>query len=213
MTKSKYAVILASGGKGKRFGENKQFFNMSGEPLIIRTLRKFQDDYTQIIVVTSDIKKIRFLLLEYKLRCDNIVLSGAQRTDSIRNGLAVLKPEIEYVLVHDGARPNVSLQLIKNICQAVVDLKAVIPIIPVKDTIKEIEGNRVICTPERSKLFAVQTPQAFAKDILLQAYQQKTPATDDASLVEKLGITVYTVPGEEENIKVTTKADLKLIKN
>jgi 2-C-methyl-D-erythritol 4-phosphate cytidylyltransferase len=212
MKNSKYAVIIAAGGRGKRFGENKQFFADQGEPIAIRTLRKFQEGFNQIIVVTSDIKRIRFLLIEYKLKCDNIVLSGKTRTDSIRNGLTVLKPDIEYVLVHDGARPNVSEQLIKNICEVVVDLKAVIPVIPVKDTIKEIEGNKVQLTPERSKLVAVQTPQAFDKDILIQAYQQKIIATDDAGLVEKLGVQVYTIPGEENNIKITTKEDLKLIK-
>jgi len=208
----KYAVIIAAGGSGQRFGQNKQFFEIDGEPVIIRTIKKFQSGFDQIIVVTSDIDKMSEMISKYGLMVSNMVLAGKERHDSINNGLSAINPDIEYVLVHDGARLNVSKGLIDRIKQTVVEKKAVIPVIKVKDTIKLIDKDGFVeKTLDRGKLAAVQTPQAFEVNILKEAYklERDEQITDDASLIEKSGQKVFVIEGEEDNIKLTTREDLK----
>jgi len=211
ISKEKYAVIIAGGGSGSRFGEDKQFFSYKDIPIIIKTTRKFQNNCDQLIVVTSNIEKIKMYSEKHNLTVDNYVASGAQRIDSIRNGLAVVRDDINFVMVHDGARPNVSEDLISELKSEVVSKKAVIPVITVKDTIKVVKESIVESTPERSNLYAVQTPQIFSRELLQKAYDTNYSATDDAGLVEQLGERVYAIAGEESNIKITTKEDLRYL--
>ncbi|MDR2428707.1 MAG: 2-C-methyl-D-erythritol 4-phosphate cytidylyltransferase [Candidatus Margulisbacteria bacterium] len=219
----KIALILAAGGQGRRFGQNKQLFLWKNKPLFIHTLEKFTSlersrkavlKISQLIIVASDVRKFAKILKKYKVKYDNLVSGGQERYDSIRGGLAALRGEITHVLIHDGARPNVTGSLVARLKKALAKHPVVIPVVPLTDTIKIVRSNKVLSTPKRAELFAAQTPQCFRKDILLQAYARVDPqdCTDDAMLVEKLGAPVYVVPGDPRNIKITTKEDLRYIK-
>lgn len=213
----KIALIVAAGGAGKRFGQDtgKQFFLYQEKPLLIYTLEKFKQKVAQLIIAIApqDKKTLQDYLTRYDLTCDAIVAGGTERYDSVRNALAVLQEDITHVFIHDGARPNVSAELLARICKEAESYDAVVPVMPVTDTIKVIKDNTVVLTPKRADLFAVQTPQAFRKKTILEAYAKIDPqdCTDDAMLVEKLGVPVRAVPGEASNIKITTKEDLKFI--
>lgn len=146
----------------------------------------------------------------------SVVVGGAERPDSVRSALAAVG-EPDFVLVHDAARPLTPLDQIQRVVAALnAGLRAVIPVLPVTDTIKAVDANgAVLGTPERAGLRAVQTPQGFETALLQRAYQQsasqqKTAVTDDASLVENLGVPVHTVAGDPLAFKVTTPLDLRL---
>lgn len=216
----KSAVLIMSGGRGKRFGADsgKQLFEFNGKPLMFYTIEKFIGLVDQIIVIIDpDFKTaLEQQLKKYKLKIDAIVAGGKERYDSVKNGLNYLAkdPSVEYVLIHDGARPNISADLIKKSLQAVKKHMAVIPAIPVKDTIKQIAGTEVLKTIPRQDLFSIQTPQCFKKELITAAYQTTdcTDCTDDSMVLEKTGQKVFVIPGEEENIKITSKNDLKYLK-
>ncbi|GBR74917.1 2-C-methyl-D-erythritol 4-phosphate cytidylyltransferase [Candidatus Termititenax aidoneus] len=210
----KIALILAAGGQGRRFGRNKQLFLHKNKPLFIHTIEKFQKQKIgQLIIAAGEAKKFQRLLEKYKIKGAAVVAGGVERCDSIRHGLAALRGDITHVFIHDGARPNVTDSLVARLKKALRKHAAVIPVIPVADTIKVVKNNKILATPRRAELFAAQTPQCFRKDIILKAYAKINPqnCTDDAMLVEKLGLPVYTVPGEADNIKITTREDLKYI--
>ncbi|MDR1453118.1 MAG: 2-C-methyl-D-erythritol 4-phosphate cytidylyltransferase [Candidatus Margulisbacteria bacterium] len=214
----KFALLLAAGGQGRRFGQNKQLFLHKNKPLFVHTLEKLVNQHDrikldQIIIVCDAPEKFVKILKKYKIKSADIVKGGRERSDSVRNGLAALRGDITHVLIHDGARPNVTGSLVARLKKALAKYPAVIPVVPVVDTIKVVKNNKVLATPRRAALFAAQTPQCFRKDLLLQAYAQVDPrgCTDDAMLVEKLGAPVYTVPGDPRNIKITTKEDLRYI--
>ena len=208
----KIALIVAAGGSGKRFGQNKQLFLYQGKPLFIHTIEKFKKQkITQLIVVAGDVPKFTKILQKYRIKYDNIVKSGKERHDSIRNGLAIVRKDITHVMIHDGARPNVTDSLVARLKKALVKHNAVIPVVPVVDTIKVVRNSQIVTTPKRTELFAAQTPQCFHKETILRAYAKvdASDCTDDAMLIEKMGVSVYTVPGEPGNIKITTREDLK----
>ena len=141
----------------------------------------------------------------------SVVVGGAQRPDSVRSALAAVG-EPDFILVHDAARPLTPLDQIQRVVAALeAGLRAVIPVLPVADTIKAVDANgAVLGTPERAGLRAVQTPQGFETALLRRAYQQNASVTDDASLVENLGVPVHTVAGDPLAFKVTTPLDLRL---
>ena len=141
----------------------------------------------------------------------SVVVGGAQRPDSVRSALAAVG-EPDFILVHDAARPLTPLDQIQRVVAALkAGLRAVIPVLPVADTIKAVDANgAVLGTPERAGLRAVQTPQGFETALLRRAYQQNANVTDDASLVENLGVPVHTVAGDPLAFKVTTPLDLRL---
>lgn len=214
----KYAVIIAAGGQGRRFGvkEGKQLFEIDGQPMIIKTIKQFIGQVDQIIVVfdadSIDILKNR--LAESSLVVDKIIAGGQERYDSVIKGLSAVSEDIDSVLIHDGARPNVSAELVVRCKKALLEHSAVVPVIPVCDTIKVVKNNLVVETPPRSSLFAVQTPQCFKKELIVKAYSSVELAgcTDDAMLVERCGEQVFTIEGEVANIKITTKDDLRYLK-
>ena len=209
----KIALIIAAGGAGKRFGQNKQLFLYQGKPLIVHTIEKFQKQkIDQLIIVAGAVPQFAKMLKKYKIKYDTLVPGGPERCGSVRRGLAVVRQDITHVMIHDGARPNVTGSLLARLRKALRLHPAVIPVIPVTDTVKIVRKGRVAATPPRAELYAAQTPQCFRKEIICRAYAAVNPrgCTDDAMLAEKYGVPVVTIPGEIGNIKITTKADLRL---
>ena len=208
------AVIVAAGSASRMGGIDKVMAPLGGEPMIKRTVRAFQecDAVSEVVIVTREdlILPITKLCQEVKA----VILGGNSRQDSVYKGLGALSKEMKLCAVHDGARPLITWQLIDWVIRGANTYGAAAPAIPVKDTIKTVEGTLVVNTPDRSKLRAVQTPQAFDIDMLkgalLKAYQDKAEVTDDCSAVERLGMKVKILDGDERNIKVTTPLDLKI---
>ena len=143
-----------------------------------------------------------------------VIVGGNSRQESVQRGLAALSGKAKLVAVQDGARPLISRQVIDRTVRAAHTYGAAAPVIPVKDTIKEANGGIVVSTPDRSRLFAVQTPQVFdlalLRGALQKAARENAELTDDCSAVERMGMSVKLVEGEERNLKVTTPFDLKI---
>ena len=211
------AVIVAAGSASRMGGIDKVMATLGGEPMIQRTVRAFQecDAVSEIVIVTREdlILKITDLCKDYP-KVTAVVAGGKSRQESVGNGLNALSKEIKLAAIHDGARPLITWQLIDCCIRAANTYGAAAPAIPVKDTIKTVEGGIVMNTPERSKLRAVQTPQVFDIDLLkgalLKAQQDGAEVTDDCSAVERLGMKIKIVEGDEKNLKVTTPMDLKI---
>ena len=211
------AVIVAAGSASRMGGIDKVMAPIGGEPMILRTVRTFQqcDAIREIVIVTRQdlIVPIMDLCHEFD-KVQMVIVGGASRPESVAAGLSALSDKVKLVAVQDGARPLVSWQVIDRTVRAANTYNAAAPAVPVKDTIKVVSGGIVKETPDRSALQAVQTPQVFDIDLLRIALQQaaETDAqiTDDCSAVERLGMSVKIVEGDERNIKVTTPLDLKI---
>lgn len=211
------AVIVAAGNASRMGGIDKVMAPLKGEAMIVRTVRQFQtcDAVSEIVIVTRE-----DLILPISGACREmgkvkaVVVGGSSRQESVALGLNALSEKIRLVAVHDGARPLVSWQLIDRTIRAANTYGAAAPAIPVKDTIKVVEGRVVQSTPDRATLFAVQTPQVFDFDLLWgalkKARDEGAQVTDDCSAVERLGMKVKIVEGDERNCKVTTPMDLKI---
>ena len=211
------AVIVAAGNASRMGGIDKVMAPIQDEPMIRRTVRTFQecDAVSEIVIVTREdlIGPISELCAVYD-KVTAVVQGGSSRQESVNLGLAALSKKIKLAAIHDGARPLATYELIDRAIRAANTYGAAAPAIPVKDTIKTVEGGLVVNTPDRSKLRAVQTPQVFDIDLLKgalkKAAQDKAEVTDDCSAVERLGMKVKIVEGDERNIKVTTPMDLKI---
>ena len=211
------AVIVAAGSASRMGGIDKVMAPLGGEPMILRTVRVFEDceAVKEIVIVTRKdlIGPIAEICSGFtKIR--SVVQGGSSRQESVKLGLLALSKEVRLAAVHDGARPLVSGELIDKVIRAAHSYGAAAPAIPVKDTIKVFEGGFIAATPDRSTLRAVQTPQVMDRDLLLgaleKAEQEGTALTDDCSAVEHIGMRVRLVEGEERNLKVTTPLDLKI---
>ncbi len=211
------AVIVAAGSASRMGGVDKILADLGGEPVIKRTVRAFQDcdAIAEIVIVTREdrIVPITNLCADFsKVRA--VVVGGKDRPASVHLGMNALSGQIKQVAIHDGARPLVTWQLIDRVVRAGNTYGAAAPAIPVKDTIKTVQGGIVKNTPDRSQLRAVQTPQVFDFDLirgaLKQAILEEAPITDDCSAVERLGMSVKIVEGDERNLKITTPLDLKI---
>ena len=211
------AVIVAAGSASRMGGIDKVMAPLAGEPMIKRTVRTFQecDAVSEIVVVTRAdlIVPITELCKGYP-KVTAVIAGGSSRQESVHLGLGALSGKVELAAIHDGARPLVTWQVIDRAIRAGNTYHAAAPAIPVKDTIKTVQGGVVVNTPDRSSLQAVQTPQVFDFDLirgaLKQAIDEDAPITDDCSAVERLGMSVKIVEGDERNIKVTTPMDLKI---
>lgn len=211
------AVIVAAGSASRMGGIDKVMAELGGEPMIVRTVRAFQksDVIREIVIVTrSDlIEPIGELCADFS-KVKAIVIGGADRQESVENGLAALSDSVRLAAIQDGARPLITEEVIDRTVRAAHSFGAAAPGIPVKDTIKSVQGGIVKETPDRSSLRAIQTPQVFDVDIikgaLENAKKNQIAVTDDCSAVEKMGMTVKIVEGDEQNIKVTTPLDLKI---
>lgn len=213
-------LIIPCGGSGKRFGGEipKQYVELDKVPILFRSLQAFSA--TKMIsscIIAADEAWHSFILdnvKKYKLTFDvNCVTGGEQRQDSVMNALfSDYCSGADKVLIHDAVRPFVSSELIKNLINMLNIWSAVIPVIPVKDTIKVLDENGFVSsTPDRSRLAAVQTPEAFRYACLCDAFkaniQRQKMVTDDASLVELMGEKVKTIVGEAANFKITDRND------
>ena len=211
------AVIVAAGSASRMGGIDKVMAPLGGEPMVVRTVRQFQncDAIREIVIVTR-----ADLLIPISDLCHGfdkvkaVVVGGNSRDESVWQGLNALSDKVKLVAVQDGARPFADWQLIDRVVRCANSYGAAAPAIPVKDTIKIVKGGIVASTPNRSELQAVQTPQVFDFDLLRgalkKAAEDGAEVTDDCSAVERLGMTVKTVEGDERNLKVTTPLDLKL---
>ena len=211
------AVIVAAGSASRMGGIDKVMAPLGGTPMVARTAAAFQnsDAIAEIVIVTRPdlIRPISALCAGMdKVRA--VVAGGSSRQESVWLGLNALSEDIQLAAIHDGARPLVSNLVIDRTVRAANSYGAAAPAVPVKDTIKVVKGGLVEKTPERATLQAVQTPQVFDFDLLRgalkQAEEEKAAVTDDCSAVERLGMKVKIVEGDERNLKVTTPMDLKI---
>lgn len=211
------AVIVAAGNASRMGGIDKVMAQLDGEPMIVRSVRTFQncDAIREIVIVTREdlIVPIMDLCKDFdKVRA--VVVGGQDRPASVRAGLNTLSPKMKLAAIHDGARPLISWEVIDRVVRAANTYGAAAPGVPVKDTVKVVHGGVVYATPNRSKLCAIQTPQVFDADLLrgalTKALKDQLPITDDCSAVEYMGMSVKIVEGDERNIKVTTPMDLKI---
>jgi len=208
-------LILAAAGEGSRFGSTvpKQFLPLDGVPVYLRSLESFQALVDHAVVVVPAEWKDR-VSRETEERWQDRVrvqVGGDQRQDSVRLGLLSL-PSVEIVLVHDAARPFVTLCLIQRVIAESRRSGACIPALPVSQTVKEVAGSTIVRTLDRSRLVLAQTPQGFRRDILLEAFHRAEEdafyGTDESMLVERIGIPVSVVEGEPGNIKITFRQDM-----
>jgi 2-C-methyl-D-erythritol 4-phosphate cytidylyltransferase/2-C-methyl-D-erythritol 2,4-cyclodiphosphate synthase len=207
---NKTAAIIAGAGSGHRLGADlpKALVKLLDKTLVEHAVSALAH-VAQLIIVTAPNgfeDKFKELLGDQV----TVITGGVLRSDSIRLALAEVGNDYEYVLVHDAARAIASTELAKNIVAALaMGEQAVIPALDVVDTIKEVDpAGYVRNTPDRSVLRAVQTPQGFVKSVLAHAHSSAEDATDDAALVEAIGIKVKVIAGEERALKITTKSDL-----
>ena len=207
------AVIVAAGSASRMGGIDKVMAELKGEPMIVHTVRAFQDcdAIAEIVIVTREdlILPITDLTAGFG-KVTAVVVGGKSRQESVALGMNALSDKCELAAIQDGARPLVTWQLIDRVVRAAHAYHAAIP---VKDTIKVCNSALVVSTPDRATLRAVQTPQVFDFDLLRGALKQAeidgAEVTDDCSAVERLGMTVKIVDGDERNLKVTTPIDLK----
>ncbi|MEU3775880.1 2-C-methyl-D-erythritol 4-phosphate cytidylyltransferase [Streptomyces sp. NPDC032472] len=225
------AAVIPAAGRGVRLGPGapKALRALGGTPMLIHAVRAMARSRAVslvVVVAPSDgAAEVRHLLDEHPLpeRTEVLVVPGGDtRQESVRAGLAALPPDVTSVLIHDAARPLVPVDTVDAVVEAVRDgAPAVVPALPLADTVKEVEPaaapgepEPVVATPERARLRAVQTPQGFDLATLVKAHEtiavNGEGATDDAAMVERLGTTVMVVPGHEEAFKVTRPLDLVL---
>ena len=213
------AVIVAAGTASRMGGIDKVMAELEGEPMIIRTVRAFQQapSICEIVIVTRPdlIAPITDLCKGFD-KVTAVVSGGASRQESVNLGLASLSDKCKMCAIQDGARPLISQAVIDRTVRAAHTYAAAAPAIPVKDTIKVVKGGIVDHTPDRSTLMAIQTPQVFDMDLLKGALHkaelENWAVTDDCSAVELMGMSVKIVEGDERNIKVTTPLDLVIAK-
>ncbi len=219
------AAVIVAAGRGARMGApstgpvDKLFAPLAGRPLLARTLAAFAAcaavDRLVLVLSPANLDRGRALLDELAPgRGWRVCSGGPRRQDSVRLGLSALGGlgPGDYVAVHDGARPLVTPDLVLQALEAARETGAAVPALPLVDTVKEAgPDGLVLRTLDRSRLYAVQTPQAFRCDLLLRAHREVTQdVTDDAAMLEALGLPVKLFPGSPTNLKVTTPADLRL---
>lgn len=221
---TKTVAIIPCAGSGVRMGAGraKQFLEIQDKPILAMTLEKFQAcpliDSITLVVPMADIDFCKKEIVErYKFdKVDKIILGGERRQDSVRFGLEASGGDYELVVIHDGVRPFIDIALIEKAIKATRDNKAIITALPAKDTVKKVnQAGFVTETYERKGIWLVQTPQVFRFKDIMTAHEKAISegwddVTDDASLIEKLGIRVKVIPGSEYNIKITTPHDMEL---
>jgi len=219
MHKNAAAVIVAAGSSRRMQGYDKLWVPLAGRITLARTIDVFESSpLIDTIVLVANSER----LADTRTLCEQeqwnkvaaIVGGGTHRQDSVRNGLdalAKINPTCRWVMIHDGARPFVTSTILEEGLHAVQQHQASVPVVPVKETVKQVQDGKVLATLERSQLWAVQTPQVFAFSLIHQAHHfpiAQEQVTDDATLLERLGHTVSVFNGSHTNIKITTPEDL-----
>jgi 2-C-methyl-D-erythritol 4-phosphate cytidylyltransferase len=210
-------VVVVAGGSGRRMGGplRKQYLELLGQPVLLRAIRPFLDhpDVRSLVVVLpeEDVENPPSWLTDLPVR---VAAGGAERGDSVWNGLRALPDDADPVLIHDGARPLVSADVIDRVLDG-ARAGGAVAAIPLSDTVKEVDDEgRIVATPDRARLWRAQTPQGFPRSLLVSAYrrarEEGVNATDDASLLERYGHPIRVVLGSSENLKITHPADLRL---
>ncbi len=211
------AVVVAAGSATRMAGLDKIMFPLQEKPVIVHTIQALEScAYIQeIVIVTREdlIVPISKLCADYVLKkVTKVIVGGETRVQSVRNGLIEVSERANLIAIHDGARPLVTLQVLNEVIEAARKCNAAAPAVAVKDTIKRAVKGVVEETPDRSELFAVQTPQVFEADLIrasiYHAVEHNLLLTDDCSAVEQLGMKVTLTRGSEENIKITTPSDI-----
>lgn len=220
-----YTVMLPAAGSGRRMGagENKLFLPLAGKPILVRTLSVFQQDpnCTGIILAVraEERERIQEMLSDYGItKVTAMPDGGGERQDSVR---ACIRTFMDaggaadaVVMVHDAARPFLSRRVIRQLAETVNESGAAIAAVPSKDTVKHVEDGAVVSTPDRSRVWLVQTPQAFRAGLLAEAEEKALAdgflGTDESMLVERLGHSVRVVESTYDNLKMTTKVDLAI---
>ena len=213
------AIVLAAGKSERlKLKVSKPLFKINHQPILIYSLKALSDHplIADIVVVANASNRIKIIAQIKKARIGKIkavVLGGRRRQDSVINGLKAVSSKARFVLIHDAARPFINKKILTPVINKAVACGAAILGVPVKATIKEVGSKASVAkTLDRSRLWEIQTPQVFSKDLLFKAYKKfgNSAVTDDASLVEKLGHRVTVVMGSYHNIKITTAEDLVL---
>ena len=216
------SVVIVSAGRGSRMKAdiNKQFLKLKGKEVIAHTIDKFYNNKNidEIVVVVKEDEADFFrrnIIDKYGYKNIKIAFGGQERQDSVFNGLKAVNERCDIVLIHDGARPFVTDEIIKNSIECAKKNKCVIVGVPVKDTIKIINKDNEVCdTPNRSTLWSIQTPQVFEYLSIIKAHkiakEKSYYGTDDSMLMEYLGYNVKVIEGSYNNIKITTPEDLKI---
>ena len=223
---AKFAVIIAAAGQSRRFGcsdGKKTFVSLQEKPVWLHSAIKFagRADVIQTIIVVSPEDESEFRETNQQLLNQlgaTVVAGGSERIDSVSNGLDAVQAGIDFVAIHDGARPCVSAELIESLFDAAQMYECVIPALPVTSTVKRSTdgGKTVTQTVDRSQLFLAQTPQVFSRSVLVELFEKyfqseaKISVTDEAQLVEHFGVEVRLMSGCPLNLKLTTRTDLKV---
>lgn len=217
--KSNIAVLIVAAGRGTRLKttQPKQYLELAGAPILRHALSAFTDhpaiNLVQVVISTDDKTTYEKATKDITTRLLPSVIGGATRQASVLAGLKALVPHNpDLILVHDGARPFVSNDIISRVVEGLAKAKAVTLALPVVDTIKQVNGNKIEKTLDRAKLMTVQTPQGFDFQALLEAHKaipDQALFTDDAAIAEHAGLDVICVEGDRANIKITTQADLE----
>ena len=225
---SAFALIVAAAGKSSRFSHEgssdpavkKTFMHLGGKPMWLRSVEKFvsRSDITQVIVVVApeDITWFRkYYMSEINRLLLLIVMGGESRFESISNALISVSAKVNYVAIHDAARPCVTEHEIDSVFSAAKKHGAALLATPVVGTVKKVVEGQVEETVPREELWEAQTPQVFRRELIIEAYQQyvRDVPTDDAQLVERLVKPVHVVPADRGNIKITTQGDMVLAKH
>jgi 2-C-methyl-D-erythritol 4-phosphate cytidylyltransferase len=219
----KAVAVIVSAGKGHRFtkGKKKQFHLLAGKPVLAHTLDKFEAcpliHSILLVVGQEDMDYCLEEIVEkyHYQKISQIVPGGKRRQDSVKNAIDTLSGDVNVVVIHDGVRPFVTREMIEDSIRAASKFQAALVAMPVKDTIKIVHADgTVLKTLDRETLWQIQTPQTFRVTLIKEAYRRATEegffGTDDASLVERLGVKVHVLPGSYSNLKITTPEDLIL---
>lgn len=215
------SAIIVAGGTGKRMGANipKQLLELGGKTILARTLEPFLrcGDIGRIVIAAAEaiLDEVNAVVRSLASRKEiTVVPGGRERQDSVWNGLRALPDADGVVAVHDAVRPFITARLVGECLRAAERHGAVTAARPVKETVKAVADGVVVETLDRSKLWIIQTPQAFQTALLIRAHEEARrdgfAATDDCMLVERLGFPVHIIEGDDMNIKITTPADLRI---
>ena len=220
MSRKKVTAIIPAAGHGVRMGSSKkQFLKLDGTPILIHTLRKLVacPEITDIFIATGpeDLAQLQQILRSEELsKRVEVATGGNRRQDSVENCLRAVSPDTDMVLVHDAVRPFVSPALVSAVIQKAFQAGASILGVLSVDTVKQVERTRIVSTIPRERIVLAQTPQVFRYEVLKRAFEKAREdgfqATDEAGLVEHLGMEVTVVKGSDRNIKITQPADLEL---